>query len=467
MSSVGLPSVATAPAMLMDSDAHARRVHPIVKLDYPIRIVGHLASASIIVSVFLARPVAPIVWAWLGFMTLIWPHLAYLLAGRARDSKRVELGCLLFDTLVLAAWAGLLGFDILVTTIWVIGMTTTNLSVGGLRFAGWSLLVLLVGGVVGAGIGGFEGYVRASETTQILAAVTLLLFMTMFGVQSYGQTRAAIRANREVKARNTLIEQQTMELELARQAAESAREQAEQANRAKSAFLANMSHELRTPLNAVIGYAELLEEELAGEPVAPSTLADLGHIKTAARHLLRLINDVLDLSKIEADKLELRFEDVELPELVDQVVSTTQPLLATNANRLEVALAPGLRRLHTDSTRLRQVLFNLLANAAKFTHEGTIRFTVRMETDEQGRDVAAFEVADTGIGMTAEQLAKLFNAFVQADNETSRKYGGTGLGLVISRRLCRMMGGDVTAHSTPGAGSVFTAVVRADMRTAT
>jgi signal transduction histidine kinase len=195
-------------------------------------------------------------------------------------------------------------------------------------------------------------------------------------------------------------------------------------------------------------------------------MTDLGRIKTAARHLLGLINDVLDLSKIEADKVELMIEDVDLSQLVDHVTSTTHPLVQANRNRLEVDLAPGLGRVHTDATRLRQVLINLLANAAKFTHEGTIRLAVREGTDEAGRAIVAFEVGDTGIGMTPEQLGKLFQVFMQADSHTTRKYGGTGLGLVISRRLCQLMGGDVTATSSAGVGSVFTAIVRSDLRRA-
>jgi signal transduction histidine kinase len=441
-----------------------RRVHPIVQLDYPIRIVGHAASASIIIVAFLARPPSVVAWAWLAFTTVVWPHLAYHLAKRAEDSKRTELGWLLADTLILSIWSALLGFDILVTATFAIGMIATNLSVGGVRFAFWSMLVFAAGALLGAAAGGFQGYMRASEVTQLLSAFTLLVFMTMFGLQSHAQTRAAIRANREVQARNRLIERQTRELEVARQVAEQAREQAEQANRAKSDFLANMSHELRTPLNAVIGYAELLEEELEGAPVPASTATDLGRIQTAARHLLGLINDVLDLSKIEADKVELLIEPVELAELVDQVTSTAHPLMAANGNRLELSTPDGLPRVYTDATRLRQVLFNLLANAAKFTQEGTIRLVVREAADDLGRETAVFEVADTGIGMTPEQVDKLFQVFVQADVQISRKYGGTGLGLVISRRLCRMMGGDVTVTSTLGAGSVFTAVVRADLR---
>ncbi len=241
--------------------------------------------------------------------------------------------------------------------------------------------------------------------------------------------------------------------------ATAAKADALRANRAKSELLANMSHELRTPLNAVIGYTEMLEEDFSDRGELDAELADLGRIKGAARHLLQMINDVLDLSKIEAGKIELHIESFELAELLDQVVSTTQPLLATNRNTLQVHCAQGLGRMQSDLTKLRQVLINLVSNAAKFTQDGRILIETTRGLDEEGGALVVFEVRDTGIGMTPSQLGRLFQPFVQADAETTRKYGGTGLGLAISRRLCRLMGGDVTATSTPGEGSLFRATV--------
>jgi signal transduction histidine kinase len=223
-----------------------------------------------------------------------------------------------------------------------------------------------------------------------------------------------------------------------------------------------MSHELRTPLNAVIGYSEMLQEELAEEGASASTLEDLGRIRSAGRHLLELINSVLDLSKIEAGKIELDMGEVSVPQLVDYATSTVQPLIAGGGNRLVVAMPPDIGHITSDATRLRQVLLNLLSNAAKFTHGGTITLAVRRDTPAGQGEQMVFDIQDTGIGMTPEQVDKLFQAFVQADSATTRKYGGTGLGLVISRRLCNLMGGDVTVTSVPGAGSCFTARVAAN-----
>ena len=233
-----------------------------------------------------------------------------------------------------------------------------------------------------------------------------------------------------------------------------AKEDAEQANRTKSAFLANMSHELRTPLNAIIGYSEMLQEE-AEDSGNTEAVPDLKKIHGAGKHLLALINDILDLSKIEAGKMELFLETFEVRTLVDEVRATIHPLIEKNGNVLELDCPPDVHGMHADVTRVRQILFNLLSNASKFTEGGTVRLQVRREEDEEG-DVVVFRVTDTGIGMTPEQLGKLFQAFSQADASTSRKYGGTGLGLVICRRFAQMMGGDVSVESTMGEGSVFT-----------
>jgi two-component system, NtrC family, sensor kinase len=225
-----------------------------------------------------------------------------------------------------------------------------------------------------------------------------------------------------------------------------------EASQHKSQFLANMSHELRTPLNAIIGVSEMLREDTEA---AKQDLEPLDRVLGAARHLLALINDILDLSKIEAGRMELQLEDFELASLIEGVVKTIEPLAAKNENRVAVSCDPAIGSLHADQMRLRQTLLNLMSNANKFTEHGTIAVDAR-QAQESGRDWITIAVADTGIGMTAEQMGKLFQEFSQADASTTRKYGGTGLGLAISKRFCQMMGGDITVESEPGKGSVFT-----------
>jgi len=232
-----------------------------------------------------------------------------------------------------------------------------------------------------------------------------------------------------------------------------ARQEAEAANSAKSQFLASMSHELRTPLNAIIGYSEMVQEEVEALD-QPELVADLGKIRTAGRHLLALINDILDLSKIEAGRMEVYAEPFDVPAVIEEVTATARPLVAKNHNALEVRGAEGAGAMHADRTKVRQMLLNLLSNAAKFTDHGVITLTIEREPGPDD-DTVVFRVRDTGIGMTPEQMGRLFEAFAQAEQSTSSRYGGSGLGLALTRKFCEMMGGSVGVTSEPGRGSTF------------
>ncbi|PSB13908.1 histidine kinase [filamentous cyanobacterium Phorm 46] len=238
---------------------------------------------------------------------------------------------------------------------------------------------------------------------------------------------------------------------------------AQAASQAKSAFLANMSHELRTPLNAIIGYSEMLKED-AEDSGHEDFIPDLYKIQTAGKHLLSLISDILDISKIEAGRMELYLETFNPASLIDDVVSTVESLVEKNSNKFEIDCATDLGMMYADVTKTRQILLNLLSNAAKFTKGGTIKISVERVTNqgsknqqlEDSSDLIIFRVADTGIGIPAEQLQHLFQAFMQGDASTTREYGGTGLGLTISRHFCLMMGGDIQVQSELGSGSIFT-----------
>jgi signal transduction histidine kinase/DNA-binding response OmpR family regulator len=251
----------------------------------------------------------------------------------------------------------------------------------------------------------------------------------------------------ELAHKNEALEDSQRELALARDAAL-------EASVTKSTFLANMSHELRTPLNAIIGYSEMLQEE-ARDDGPEAFVSDLDKILTSGRYLLELINGVLDLSKIEAGKMEIFLESVEVAVLVNGVASTVRPLMEKNSNRLEIENGDGLGAIHTDLTKLRQMLLNLLSNASKFTEQGTIRLAARREARDDG-DWLTFSVSDTGIGMSSAQMGKIFEAFSQADASTTREYGGTGLGLSITKQFCEMLGGSIEVASEPGKGSTFT-----------
>jgi signal transduction histidine kinase len=250
------------------------------------------------------------------------------------------------------------------------------------------------------------------------------------------------------------LRQELIERKWAAEELRKAKEIAEAANRAKSTFLATMSHELRTPLTAIIGYSELLQRE--SQIMGYAILApDLEKIGAAGKHLLALINDILDLSKIEAGKMSLYPEIFSVDSLIRDVVSLIHPLIEKNANILHVHCAATVGTMYADLTKVRQSLFNLLSNAAKFTEQGNITLTVSREMS-QDVDRISFQVADTGIGMTADQMQRLFKEFTQVDAATTHKHGGTGLGLALSRRFARMMDGDITVTSEARYGSIFT-----------
>ena len=272
------------------------------------------------------------------------------------------------------------------------------------------------------------------------------------------RTHKLSRALKTLKhAQKELVQQKNeLEVRVQQRTAELAKSmsEAEKANQAKSQFLANMSHELRTPMNAIIGYSEMLIEE-AEDVGQDDFIPDLQKIHGAGKHLLNLINDILDLSKIEAGRMELYLETFGIKNLINETVSTIHPLIEKNNNTLECNLADDLGQMHADLTKVRQSLFNLLSNASKFTNDGTISLNVSFCTVE-GQKMVAFDVSDTGIGMNSSQINKLFQAFTQADASTTRKYGGTGLGLAITKKFCQMMGGDISVESEIGKGSTFT-----------
>lgn len=274
------------------------------------------------------------------------------------------------------------------------------------------------------------------------------------------------RVNERTAELNEINLQLTEEIEIRKKtelAFKKAKEVAEQANLAKSQFLANMSHELRTPLNAIIGYSEILFEEAKDQEQQNDSdyTNDLLKIIQAARHLLAMINDVLDLSKIEAGKMQIHTETFDLAEIISEITSTISPLTTKNKNVLQVIWQGREGLVHSDVTKIRQILINLLGNASKFTDRGIIQLRVGLDEDEKGMSWVRFQVKDSGIGISPEQQAKLFQPFIQADASTTRKYGGTGLGLTISQHFTEMLGGYLTLDSKMGEGSTFTVLIPA------
>jgi signal transduction histidine kinase len=257
-----------------------------------------------------------------------------------------------------------------------------------------------------------------------------------------------------------LLISQTRLLSETSRVASQQKELADAANRTKSQFLANVSHELRTPLTAILGYTEIVLEDMGDKDPASETIVRLQNIHKAGEHLLSIIGSLLDISKIESGRMELFIEPFDLQTLLEEVAATINPLAASKNNNLELLLHGELGEMTTDITKLRQNLFNILSNAAKFTKDGSIRMEVRRKGNPPAETIE-FRISDTGIGMTEEQMARVFDPFTQADASTTRIYGGTGLGLTVTQNYCHLMGGDITLESAPGVGTTFTMVLPA------
>ncbi len=438
-----------------------KRFNPIVRLDYLVRLVCFPIASSILFAVFRETGrVTPGLIALLVVYGLFWPHIAYLVGRNSRDNKAAEYRNLTIDSILMGAWVAGMHFSLWPSVMLVSGAHLGNLSVGGARLAARGAAGVVLGAVAVGMLTDFQTRFSSGVLPTTASILGIFIYGSVFSYHSHVQSKRIVLSRKQLEQRNLEIEQRNLEIEQKSLQLAQAKEEAEAANRSKSLFLANMSHELRTPLNAIIGYSEMLMEDAedAGEQ---AIIPDLEKIHTAGKHLLGLINDVLDLSKIEAGKMDVYLEHFDADAMIESVRGTIVPLAERNQNQLIVE-AGDLGVMYSDITKVRQILFNLLSNASKFTERGEIRLRARRVPREGGRDRIVFVVSDTGIGMTPEQQERLFEPFTQADASTTRRYGGTGLGLAITRRFVELLGGTITLESAPGVGTTFTVDIPAN-----
>ena len=433
--------------------------HPSVRLGYLVRVITYPAYFVLFAVHLWPRDTPAAVWALLVWHLLIWPHAARRAAERSRGSKQAELRNLLLDATVIGFIVPITGYSLYPNLNGFLGIHAGMLSVGGPLAAVRGLGGYLVGVALAALLTGLELHpVQASVLTQSLSIFNIAVFTLLFAWLHYERQRSLVRSRQLLRQQGAEIEEKGRELEARTRELEIALAAAESANTAKGNFLANMSHELRTPLNSIIGFSNILLRNPAGA-LSPQELTYLTRISANGAHLLTLINGVLDLSKIDADEVRVDLEPVDVAALVRETLAELEPQAEARAVKLAADLPPQVV-MQTDPGRLKQILLNLLGNAVKFTSEGSV--TVRVVLDEDSALPARIEVCDTGIGIAEDRLEAVFDAFQQEDQSTSRQYGGTGLGLTITRSLAHALGWSIEVESELGVGSTFSVVMVRD-----